>query len=277
MDLILYNYIMNPSNQINNKNKSKNTLISIYQHTINYCNKQKFPVYKSLKYDLDNEYFSNDIFLSDIIPFDNPAMILIENIDSFDMARKMNNTESLIMVLNLASNYTSGGGVSKGTKAQEEDLYRKSNYFEVNDQLLYPLQISEVIYSPLVYIVKDSAYRLLQTPYSVSCLAVAALRNPKLQYINGEYIYENQNDKKIMQNKIDMIFKTAINHNHVDIVLGAIGCGVFGNPSQEVARMFEKSLTKYKYYFKRIGFAILSGPNNTNFDTFNNIITLNKN
>ncbi|AUL77498.3 hypothetical protein QJ856_gp0030 [Tupanvirus deep ocean] len=255
------------------RNRTDNPLVSIYQHTIEYCREQRFPVYRPLKYDLTSNDFNDENILSKVVPFDKPAMVLVENIDSFDMARKMNNTESKVMVLNLASDVSSGGGVVRGAKAQEEDLYRKSNYFEANSQSLYPLKNTEVIYSPLVHVVKDRNYKLLQTPYPVSCLAVAALRNPRLNKLsNGKDTYYFQSERNITQDKINMIFKVAIKHGHTDLVLGALGCGVFNNPNEEVALMFKNALNQYGHYFKRIGFAILSGTGNTNFDVFKNII-----
>jgi uncharacterized protein (TIGR02452 family) len=255
------------------KKRIKNPFIAIYQHTIEHCIKSKFPVYKPLRYSYSSDEFEDNNFLAQYISFNEPAKVLLENIDSFDMARKMNISEGRILVLNLASDTSSGGGVKRGAKAQEEDLYRKSNYFEANNQKFYPLATSEVIYSPLVHIIKDSSYKLLQEPYPVSCLAVAAIRNPKLKSLpDDKTIYFEESDAKIMQNKIDMIFKIAIKYGHKDIVLGALGCGVYNNPTEEVAKMFKNSLIKYTLYFKRIGFAILSESTNPNFMIFQNII-----
>lgn len=260
--------------QKHNYVKSDNPLISIYRHTIEYCCKQKFNVYEPIKYDLTSQNFFIENILDKIIPFDKPAIVLVENIDSFDMARNINNVDSKVMVLNLASEVRSGGGVARGTRAQEEDLYRKSNYFEANSQQLYPLQLSEVIYSPLVYIIKDRTYKLLPMSHPVSCLAVAALKNPKLKKIENDcQIYKYDEDYQIMERKIDMIFKVAILHGHTNIVLGALGCGVYHNPPLLVAQMFKNSVMKYGRYFKKIGFAILSGAQNTNFDIFKNVIT----
>lgn len=252
---------------------SKNPYISIYQDTVTHCVNCKFLVHEPLKYNYDSDEFTNDNFLAQYVPFDKLAKILVENIDSFDMARNMNSKVERVLVLNLASDISPGGGVESGARAQEEDLYCKSNYFEANSRNLYPLRISEAIYSPIVHIIKDKTYKLLQEPYPVSCLAIAALQNPKLKILSeGKITYSNEKDMKIMQNKIDMIFKVAIKHGHKMLVLGALGCGVFNNPTEEVANMFKKSLNKYAPYFKTIGFAILCGPSNPNFTIFQNVI-----
>ena len=58
-----------------------------------------------------------------------------ENMDSFSLARKRFgmlpelDRKDRILVLNLANPVNPGGGVRKGTKAQEEDLCRKSSLF----------------------------------------------------------------------------------------------------------------------------------------------------
>lgn len=250
--------------------ESKNPL-DVYRHTVQYCIKCEFPVCEPILYNYNSDEFKNEKFLESYIPFNEPAKIEILDMDSFDMAQKMNDNDGKILVLNLASETRSGGGVIRGAKAQEEDLYRKSNYFQAKK--FYPLTVYNVIYSPLVYIIKDSSYKLLTKPHIVSCMAVAALRNPQLKRLsNGKKIYYEKSDKEIMQEKINIIFKIAIKHGHKNIVLGALGCGVYNNPVEEVAKMFKLAISTYGLYFKRIGFAILSGQSNSNFTTFKNII-----
>ncbi len=249
------------------------TNIAIYRHTIQFCKQASFPLFVPFKHYYTDPNFSDETILQEVVANNLPAEILVENIDSFDLARAMENGTGKIMVLNLASHKRSGGGVENGAQAQEEDLYRKSNYFEANSSNLYPLKMNEVVYCPLVYIIKNNKYRILEEPYPVSCLAVAAIKSPQLKVLpGGKETYSNQNDLLIMQNKIDMIFKVAIKHGHKQLVLGALGCGVFYNPPEVVALMFKKSLTKYSQYFTRIGFAILSGPKNLNFEIFKDML-----
>ena len=253
-----------------------NKNIEIYQHTKTICKKLNFPLERAIKYDYNAPDFSDDyIFNKFSSPNYNPS-IIVDNIDSFDMARKMivPTDNNKILVLNLASFLSSGGGVERGCIAQEEDLYRKSNYFQANYRNFYPLRKSEVIYSPTVYIIKDSNYNLLDKFVAVSCLAVAALKNPPLVKISGaNNYYERDIDKTIMQEKIDMIFKVAIMNGHSDLVLGALGCGVYGNPKFEVALMFKNSIMKYGKYFKRIGFAILFRKENSNYNVFKKVLS----
>ena len=132
-------------------------LVEIYQKTINYCRRARFPRKPAVKLNFNDPEFDDDQF--NFMPINTkPAMVLVENIDTFDMALKMShslNSHEKILVLNLASDYRAGGGVAKGSKAQEEDLYRRSNYFQANNPRFYPLASSEAVYSPLVYVVKN--------------------------------------------------------------------------------------------------------------------------
>jgi uncharacterized protein (TIGR02452 family) len=175
--------------------------------------------------------------------------------------------EKNILVLNLASDYRAGGGVERGAMAQEEELFRRSNYFMNLDNTFYPLEPASVVYTPNVLIVKDRHYTDLGTPFTVSMLAVAAIRNPKLTK-KGEY-YDS--DYKIMFDSIHNIFKIAYMMNHETLVLGALGCGAFHNPPTEVIKIYNIFLEKYDGCFKNVVFAVYSRRDD-NFTYFSKYI-----
>ena len=101
-------------------------------------------------------------------------------------------------------------------------------------------------------------------------IAVAALRNPKLK---ADYTYKNFH-YNLMLNKIESIFKIGIKHNHDSLVLGALGCGAFNNPPEEVAKIFKIMIDKYGKFYKKIGFAILivKGNDSNNIKAFEKYI-----
>jgi uncharacterized protein (TIGR02452 family) len=149
-----------------------------------------------------------------------------------------------------------GGGVNSGKKAQEECIFRRTNAYMTHPLAWYPLEPTELIYSPAVHAIKGLDHKLL--PTSQHCkfgmITVAALRKPRL---DAEGRYRSQEDRELMAAKVDTIFRVALAHGHDSLVLGALGCGVFQNPPKEVAAMFQQSINKYGRFFKRIGFAIL--------------------
>src|SRR5579885_3259113 len=69
------------------------------------------------------------------------------------------------LVLNMASDYKPGGGVEKGSTAQEESLFRRTNYAYTLTRNFYPLKANEIVYSPDVTVFKDEKHNLLSKPF----------------------------------------------------------------------------------------------------------------
>jgi uncharacterized protein (TIGR02452 family) len=263
--------------------------VDIWLDTLNFCKKYQTEWEEAIEYSYiqtdfgyvfrDNDYVeiklnSPQAHFAKVLtenvdpnmPYAKPATIFVENVDSFDMARSMAlRTKTKPLVLNLASYEHAGGGVEHGATAQEEDLFRKSNYIISMLNVSYPLSMDKVVYSPTVSILKDSNYEYLQKPVNVSCLAVAAIKFPK-KSISGDFA--DDGEWLITFKKIEMIFKVAMLHGHTSLVLGALGCGVYQNPPKVIANMFKLIIESYKYCFKEIGFAVLSGNGNPNYDIF---------
>eukprot|EP01126_Amoeba_proteus_P013220 TRINITY_DN1556_c0_g1_i11.p1 TRINITY_DN1556_c0_g1~~TRINITY_DN1556_c0_g1_i11.p1 ORF type:complete len:150 (-),score=25.97 TRINITY_DN1556_c0_g1_i11:85-534(-) len=61
-----------------------------------------------------------------------------------------------------------------------------------------------------------------------------------------------------MLERMDRVLAIAALNSHVQLVLGAWGCGVFGNDPNDVALMWRKFLVagKYQYTFEKIVFAV---------------------
>lgn len=257
-------YHKNPDRNVNNG------LIKEWNDTKNYFDQFKKEIPQSTKYNIDNI----DNIICEIKQNEDSVTIReIVNEDSFNLAIKYINEGYNPLVLNMASDWRPGGGVSNGKTAQEEELFRRSNAHQTHPQHWYPLKENEVIYSPQVVVIKDSRDKKYEyiDEIAMSMIACAAVRKPKL--VNGEY---NKNDYEIMYKKIESIFKIGILHNHDSLVLGALGCGAFYNPPEEVAKIVSILLDKYGKYFKKIGFAILvaKSKDNNNIDTFKKILNL---
>ncbi len=170
--------------------------------------------------------------------------------------------------MNLASFTTFGGGVAKGCMAQEEELFRKTDYILHEGQHLYPLNKKEFVFTNNVLVIKNSKYELLfnNDMFHVDFLAIAALKNPIL--INQSL---SNYDYYITYNKIKSFFLFAIKYNYIDIIVGAFGCGVYNNPPNDIIKIYNDCLLKYRKYFRSITFAILS-KTNSNYNLFNNNI-----
>ncbi len=159
------------------------------------------------------------------------------------------------VVLNMANAHTPGGGVEKGAIAQEESLFRRSNY-HLSLTLtsgLYPIGPKELLYSPKVHISRQNDGLPLHVPFYLDFIASAAINSPCLT-ADGAYA---ASDRDLMRVKIEHIFQTAYALGHDSIVLGAYGCGAFRNPPGQVAELFAQVLDQFRGCFKRVDFAIL--------------------
>jgi uncharacterized protein (TIGR02452 family) len=162
----------------------------------------------------------------------------------------------------MANNFTPGGGVTYGAGAQEESIFRRSDYFLHLPQSLYP--INGVIYSPQVQVFRSSesySYSFLNSPVSLSMIACSALKRPELIQTSQGLDYSEQ-DQKIMIHKIRLILTVAALHGHDALVLGALGCGAYRNPTQRVAELFHKEINEnFSGSFRKIVFAIFNDHN----------------
>lgn len=204
--------------------------------------------------------------------FDTKFSVLNE--DCLQTARRLKDVNPL--VLNMASRHTPGGGVENGAGAQEECLFRSSNYYTT----LYPIRDFAYpmernfggIYSPNVTVFRGleaDGYPLLEEPFQVSFVAVAAIKGPHLTETGDYYDRERQG----MKNKIRTILNIAIKFGHTNLILSAFGCGAFHNPPLHVATLFKEILLEepYKGAFETVTFSIKEDHNdriNSNFKTF---------
>jgi uncharacterized protein (TIGR02452 family) len=172
-----------------------------------------------------------------------------------------------VAVLNLASERSAGGGWQKGALAQEEALcYRSSLYLSLHKSY-YPLNSLSAIYTPSVLIIRDAMSRghslLTKTEKPTdlpvtTVISVAALRYPALT--DDRKRYKNEGQRAETKRKIRLTLRIAALGGHTKLVLGALGCGVFGNPPKEVATCFLEVLREKEFrggWWEDVVFAIM--------------------
>ncbi|MFB9360214.1 TIGR02452 family protein [Actinoplanes nipponensis] len=174
-----------------------------------------------------------------------------------------------VAALVFASARSPGGGFLNGAQAQEESIARSSGLYPClraagefytfhrsHAELTYS---DRVIYSPGVPVFRDDRAALLTQPYPVSFLTAAA---PNLGAIR-----RNQPDRaagvpEVLRRRAARILAVAAAHGHRRLVLGAWGCGVFGNDPTTVAEAFAAALAGQPMV--HVVFAVL-GPNRAEF------------
>ena len=205
---------------------------------------------------------------------------------TIEMMRDRQNTEEQskpVLVLNFANPVNIGGGVYKGAKAQEEDLCRRSSllrsletqhslrYYTYNRKLHTHMGSDAMIFSPEVEIFRDEHSELMDDTVIVAVLTCAA---PMISY-SMEGMSESEY-RGMFYNRIVGMLKCAAYFGYEEIVLGAWGCGAFGNDAAVVSDLFYEALMEpnqnglqTKDLFRRIVFAVRSrGEESYNFIEF---------
>lgn len=191
----------------------------------------------------------------------NPApQIEVTNESTLAAARRLVDG---VAALVFASARNPGGGFRTGAKAQEEDIARASALhacldavpaFYVHHRADPDLRYSDrIIYSPRVPVFRDDTGLLLDRPYRTTLITAAA---PNLRAV-----LDNQPDRAatvptVLGRRALRLLEVAAAHGHRRLVLGAWGCGVFGNDPYVVARAFADALRRVDR-FDRIVFAVL--------------------
>ena len=215
--------------------------------------------------------------------------IRVLNSDTIDAALSLSTSTSTssgkpVLILNMANAYHSGGGWLSGALAQEEALcYRSSLSFTLKTRY-YPLPEAGGIYSPTVVVIRESmsdGHGLLdlskpdQLPI-VSCVSVAGISGPKVtKNGKGEEVYKDFKDRDIMKEKMRVVLRIAAVNKHRVLVLGALGCGAFGNPRGEVMQCWKEVFGENEFdggWWEAVVFAVMEPgegkDGNGNFGVF---------
>ncbi|GIW81946.1 MAG: TIGR02452 family protein [Gemmatales bacterium] len=195
--------------------------------------------------------------------------IEVVNTTTLSAARRVVEEGFVPAVLNFASAKHPGGGFLSGAQAQEESLARASALYAClvgNEMYDYhrrqrdPMYTNYVIYSPDVPVFRDDEGQLLSEPYCVAFLTAPA--------VNATEVFrQGTADQEMiaaeMKRRIDKVLAIAAKHGHVALVLGAWGCGVFGNDPETIAELFARAFhNEFSGVFERVVFAILDRSSN---------------
>lgn len=167
-----------------------------------------------------------------------------------------------VACLVFASARNPGGGFLNGAQAQEESLARASalhacqqaapQFYRIHRQQADLRYSDRVIYSPAVPVFRDDDGTLLSRPYLVSFLTAAA---PNLAAINATQPDSAATVPDVLGTRAARVLQIAAAHRHRRLVLGAWGCGVFGNDPAVVASAFAKALDQARW-FEQVVFAV---------------------
>ena len=110
--------------------------ISVYKNTREMCNKN------GSQYNVKSQstlLTTQNLSQLDIKCKFNNMTVIVENEDVLVSAEQYIGKGSMV-ILNMTSCYNPGGGVERGSMAQEEEIFRRSNYLLSLPESFYPLK-----------------------------------------------------------------------------------------------------------------------------------------
>lgn len=179
-----------------------------------------------------------------------------------------------VAVLNFASYKNPGGKFIEGSSAQEESLCHASFLYNVliahydyyawnNNHKNKGLYTNRAIYSPDVLFQKDKNERCCDV---ITCAAPNI--TPSRKY---NWSITNEENTEALKSRIKFVLDIAADKKVETLILGAFGCGVFGQDAEEVANIFMDYLTTIHKMFKKVIFAIPKGFHTENYDKFEKV------
>ena len=208
-----------------------------------------------------------------VISGDAMCDITVTTEDSFSAAERFERP----FVMNFANAHNAGGGFRLGANAQEEALCRCSTLYasitsdeakemyRYNNTHISAGESDYMIYSPDVCVFRDHSCQLTEKPFMASVITVPAPNR------RGAAVFASS--KKIaeaMTGRIRILLAAAAKHGHRNIILGAWGCGAFGNKPDDVSGYFRKVLIDEGYgkLFDNVCFAVYGKEDGRNILAF---------
>lgn len=254
-------------------NKAKNKLSAEKQTALidkNYAERVNYCIQNTILYDFrtSQEHLSpKDISRN----FETNIKIL----DTDSVIAAKDNSDGKTVVLNFASFKNPGGLFMNGSMAQEESLCHASilynvlrafedTYYKDNITMLNnALYQDRALYTPNI---------LFKLPQNVSFLCdIITCAAPNAYAAKHYKNIANSEIETVMRNRIKTVLYICEENKAETLILGAYGCGVFGNDAEFVANCFKNELDNdYKNTFKNVIFAI---PKGKNLDAFQKVFT----
>ncbi len=214
--------------------------------------------------------------------YETPANVVVSKKRTFEAAKAYKGTK--VAVHNFASASNPGGGVTKGSSAQEECLCRCSVlYLGLNSPTMMkefyiqhraahdPLHNDDVIYTPGVTVFKTDTLTpelMHETEWYdvdvITCAAPNLRQDPSNSYNSGDgskaAAITNDELQALHEKRLRRILEIAVSQGVETIILGAFGCGAFQNDPEVVAQANRNVIKDYLHAFKNIEYAVYCSP-----------------
>lgn len=207
------------------------------------------------------------------LPGGEPARITVTNEDSFQAAARYDKA----CVMNFANAHKPGGGFLMGANAQEEALCRCSTLYSsissepaaemyrYNNTHISPVESDYMLYSPKVQVFRDHRCGLLEEPFETAVVTIPAPNR------RGAAVFASEAAvAEVMLRRIRIMLRIAAAHGHRAMILGAWGCGAFGNKPEKVSEYFRRVLIEEGLggLFDEVCFAVYGREDGRNIMAF---------
>lgn len=279
---------------------SREENVKIFQETQRLC-KADSDLVKSFNENKDKQfivYEKDHVEVKNAPRFQTKANVIVTSNKTFQAAEiyKKADKNCKVAVLNFASSTNPGGGVVRGSSAQEEslcrasDLYKFLNYPKICNNFhdmhrnmisrgeMNALYNGDCIYTPNVTVFRSDKTGNIMPKYKwfnvdvITCAAPNLRTNPSNQWNpnSGEQVVvKNSKVTEIHKQRAKYVLDLAVSAGADYVILGAFGCGAFKNNPMIVADAWLSVVKDYLYQFKGIEFAVYCSPRDKlNYSTF---------
>ncbi|KAF2681746.1 hypothetical protein K458DRAFT_479285 [Lentithecium fluviatile CBS 122367] len=152
-------------------------------------------------------------------------------------------------ILNMASPLRPGGGVLTGATSQEEFLCARTTLLPSLKESFYRLPEYGGVFTHDVLVFHNA--QAISSPtdelipverYYVDVISAGMLRFPELEGAEDEPKSLSKKDKVIVERKMRAVLRIASSRGVKQLVLGAWGCGAYGNPVRNIAEAWRNTL-----------------------------------
>ncbi|NCA72260.1 MAG: TIGR02452 family protein [Sphingobacteriia bacterium] len=182
--------------------------------------------------------------------------VQVANETTLVASKRLTEKGERVLALNFANGIEPGGGFLNGSRAQEEVLCRSSALYatlrgdpmyDAHRQRIRPDSTDWAILSPDVPVFRSDDGTPLDAHWPLSVITCAAPYAPGIgQPRAGD----------LLQERIARVLDIARSHGYTALVLGAWGCGAFGNDPHRTARDFHDALMRHAGAFAQVVFAV---------------------
>ena len=226
---------------------------------------------KEISYSVQNTTIYNTDHAFQALSKEVTPKFIVEDLDSVSAIFKHHSNKTA--VLNFASFKNPGGKFLNGARAQEECLCHESNLYNILSQF------QDSFYTPNLKCLNRSLYQnkalynedvlFLHNNQEIKCDVITCAA-PNYQAAHRYQGITSQENLTTLDSRIKFVIDIAEEQQVETLILGAFGCGLFGQDPKEVSQLFKKYLNKTKY-IRNVIYAIPNSNRDSNYAIFKRI------